>query len=248
MAVCPASSQPLVRALLHSVHDEPDAISVHAQFDQALDALADRGPSSSGAGGSAGAPMRAVPALSASPQNSCPASHDPPRHGGYPCPDRQHRRCQHRRHRDRSDAHGDRSVIWGSGDARAAHHRPHQGHRKPTFPWLVAFSAAVAGLAQSLSAGWLPHYQLVRGILPRCCANSAPRPGETANMPRPRRDRCAVATTAPARGTACCAPSSMARDLHATSRSHRERSSEARRITRRNGERHGRRPRGRHFP
>jgi len=42
MAVCPKSSWPWVRALLHSVYDQPDAASVHAQFDRVLDALADK--------------------------------------------------------------------------------------------------------------------------------------------------------------------------------------------------------------
>jgi transposase-like protein len=44
MAVCPKSSWPWVRALLHSVYDQPDATSVHAQFDRVLDALADKLP------------------------------------------------------------------------------------------------------------------------------------------------------------------------------------------------------------
>jgi len=44
MAVCPKSSWPWVRALLHSVYDQPDAASVHAQFDRILDALADKLP------------------------------------------------------------------------------------------------------------------------------------------------------------------------------------------------------------
>src|SRR3954453_3827569 len=44
MAVCPKSSWPWVRALLHSVYDQPDAGSVHAQFDRVLDALADKLP------------------------------------------------------------------------------------------------------------------------------------------------------------------------------------------------------------
>jgi putative transposase len=44
MAVCPKSSWPWVRALLHSVYDQPDAASVHAQFDRVLDALADKLP------------------------------------------------------------------------------------------------------------------------------------------------------------------------------------------------------------
>src|SRR5690349_11135077 len=44
MAVTPKSSWPWVRALLHSVYDQPDAGAVHAQFDRVLDALADKLP------------------------------------------------------------------------------------------------------------------------------------------------------------------------------------------------------------
>jgi len=33
-----------VRALLHSVYDQPDSVSVHAQFDRILDALAEKLP------------------------------------------------------------------------------------------------------------------------------------------------------------------------------------------------------------
>jgi transposase-like protein len=44
MAATPKSSWPWVRALLHSVYDQPDAASVHAQFDRVLDALADKLP------------------------------------------------------------------------------------------------------------------------------------------------------------------------------------------------------------
>src|SRR5215207_6649187 len=44
MAATPKSSWPWVRALLHSVYDQPDASSVHAQFDRVLDALADKLP------------------------------------------------------------------------------------------------------------------------------------------------------------------------------------------------------------
>ena len=39
MAVTPKSSWPWVKTLLHSVYDQPDAASVHAQFDRVLDAL-----------------------------------------------------------------------------------------------------------------------------------------------------------------------------------------------------------------
>jgi putative transposase len=44
MAVCPKSSWPWVRALLHSVYEQPDAASVHAQFDRVLAALGDKLP------------------------------------------------------------------------------------------------------------------------------------------------------------------------------------------------------------
>ncbi|MCO1660523.1 IS256 family transposase [Pseudonocardia humida] len=44
MAATPKSSWPWVRALLHSVYDQPDAASVHAQFDRILDALTDKLP------------------------------------------------------------------------------------------------------------------------------------------------------------------------------------------------------------
>jgi putative transposase len=44
MAVCPKAGWPWVRALLHSVYDQPDAASVHAQFDRVLDALTDKLP------------------------------------------------------------------------------------------------------------------------------------------------------------------------------------------------------------
>jgi transposase-like protein len=44
MAVTPKSSWPWVRALLHSVYDQPDAAAVHAQFDRVLDALGEKLP------------------------------------------------------------------------------------------------------------------------------------------------------------------------------------------------------------
>ena len=44
MSVTPKSSWPWVRALLHSVYDQPDAASVHAQLDRVLDALSDKLP------------------------------------------------------------------------------------------------------------------------------------------------------------------------------------------------------------
>jgi putative transposase len=44
MSVCPKSSWGWVKALLHSVYDQPDADAVHAQYDRVLDALADKLP------------------------------------------------------------------------------------------------------------------------------------------------------------------------------------------------------------
>ena len=44
MAACPKASWPWVRALLHSVYDQPDAVSVHVQCDRVLNALADKVP------------------------------------------------------------------------------------------------------------------------------------------------------------------------------------------------------------
>ena len=44
MAITPKSAWGWVKALLHSVYDQPDAAAVHAQFDRVLDALADKLP------------------------------------------------------------------------------------------------------------------------------------------------------------------------------------------------------------
>ena len=44
MAATPKSAWGWVKALLHSVYDQPDGASVHAQFDRILDALADKLP------------------------------------------------------------------------------------------------------------------------------------------------------------------------------------------------------------
>jgi putative transposase len=44
MQVTPKSSWGWVKALLHSVYDQPDADAVHAQFDRIVDALADKLP------------------------------------------------------------------------------------------------------------------------------------------------------------------------------------------------------------
>jgi transposase-like protein len=42
MATCPKGSWPWVKTLLHSVYDQPDAASVHTQFDRLLDTVADK--------------------------------------------------------------------------------------------------------------------------------------------------------------------------------------------------------------
>ncbi len=44
MAVCPKSMWPAVKAMLHSVYDQPDAAAVHAQFDRLLDYVAEKLP------------------------------------------------------------------------------------------------------------------------------------------------------------------------------------------------------------
>ncbi len=48
MAATPKSSWPWVKALLHSVYDQPDATSVHAQFDRVIDALTEKLPAVAG--------------------------------------------------------------------------------------------------------------------------------------------------------------------------------------------------------
>lgn len=45
MSATPKSSWPWVKTLLHSVYDQPDATSVHAQYDRILDALSEKLPS-----------------------------------------------------------------------------------------------------------------------------------------------------------------------------------------------------------
>ena len=44
MSACPKSSWPAVKAMLHSVYDQPDAASVHAQYDKLLDTVAAKLP------------------------------------------------------------------------------------------------------------------------------------------------------------------------------------------------------------
>lgn len=44
MSVCPKSMWPAVKAMLHSVYDQPDAASVHAQFDRLIDYVSEKLP------------------------------------------------------------------------------------------------------------------------------------------------------------------------------------------------------------
>ncbi len=44
MSVCPKSAWPALKAMLHSVYDQPDTDSVHAQFDKLLDSVATKLP------------------------------------------------------------------------------------------------------------------------------------------------------------------------------------------------------------
>src|SRR5699024_4658017 len=45
MSQTPKSSWPWVKAMLHSIYDQPDATSVHAQFDRVVDGLTEVRPS-----------------------------------------------------------------------------------------------------------------------------------------------------------------------------------------------------------
>lgn len=44
MSICPKSMWPAVKAMLHSVYDQPDAKAVHAQFDRLLDYVGEKLP------------------------------------------------------------------------------------------------------------------------------------------------------------------------------------------------------------
>jgi transposase-like protein len=44
LSVTPKSMWPAVKAMLHSVYDQPDATAVHAQFDRLLDYVAEKLP------------------------------------------------------------------------------------------------------------------------------------------------------------------------------------------------------------
>ena len=44
MSVTPKASWPWVKTLLHSVYDQPDAASVHAQYDRLIDAISQKLP------------------------------------------------------------------------------------------------------------------------------------------------------------------------------------------------------------
>lgn len=44
MAATPKASWPWVKTMLHSVYDQPDAASVHAQYDRLVDTVQDKLP------------------------------------------------------------------------------------------------------------------------------------------------------------------------------------------------------------
>jgi len=44
MSICPKSMWPAVKAMLHSVYDQPDAAAVHAQFDRLIDYVTEKLP------------------------------------------------------------------------------------------------------------------------------------------------------------------------------------------------------------
>ena len=44
MQICPKASWGWVKAMLHSIYDQPDAAAVHAQFDRVVEALAEKLP------------------------------------------------------------------------------------------------------------------------------------------------------------------------------------------------------------
>jgi putative transposase len=44
MSTCPKSAWPAVKAMLHSVYDQPDADAVHAQYDKLLDSMTEKLP------------------------------------------------------------------------------------------------------------------------------------------------------------------------------------------------------------
>jgi transposase-like protein len=44
MSICPKSMWPAVKAMLHSVYDQPDASAVHAQFDRLIDYVSEKLP------------------------------------------------------------------------------------------------------------------------------------------------------------------------------------------------------------
>ena len=48
MTATPKTSWPWVKTLLHSVYDQPDAASVHAQYDRLIDAVAGKLPAVAG--------------------------------------------------------------------------------------------------------------------------------------------------------------------------------------------------------
>jgi putative transposase len=157
MAVCPKSSWTWVKALLHSVYDQPDAASVHAQFDRILDALADKLPKVAEHLEAARADVLAFTAFPkqvwrqiwSNDPNERLNPGDPPAHrrrGHLPRPRRGH--PTGRRGAGRAARRVDRGPpLPGPGRPRPLPHPPGQRHRhghrrregdRPTIPALSA--------------------------------------------------------------------------------------------------------------
>ena len=142
MAATPKSAWGWVKALLHSVYDQPDADAVHAQFDRILDALADKLPSRRAAPGCG---PRRHPGLHRLPEGGVAADlvQQSPRTAepGDPPP---HRRRRHLPRPDRADPAGRRRPGRTARrmDRAAPLHRPrhprqeppHQDHQRRTPP------------------------------------------------------------------------------------------------------------------
>ena len=78
MSVTPKSSWPWVKALLHSVYDQPDADAVHAQFDRVVDALSVKLPAVAEHLETARADILAFTAFPKQQPQRAPEPRDPP--------------------------------------------------------------------------------------------------------------------------------------------------------------------------
>ena len=75
MSVCPKAQWPAVKAMLHSVYDQPDADSVNAQFDKLLDMIAGTLPAVHDHLDRARADVLAFTSLSAVQRDACSLEH-----------------------------------------------------------------------------------------------------------------------------------------------------------------------------